>query len=711
MLAHKYYFGIVLWIFMLLASGLAKNIAGLVVDRRTGQRLAGANIYLENTGIGTSSDKKGAFILEIPDTLSGTYTVIVSYVSYNNFKRKLTFPLEKNRYFRVGLKESLLYLDQIVVTGTRTERLLKDTPVTTQVIKGDVLVESGASDVSEIIDEVTGISVEHHDRFGSNLDLQGFDSNHILFMVDGMKIIGRLNGQMDLSQLSVNDIERIEIVKGASSALYGNQAMGGVVNIITKEADKKPHLNALVKGGSHGLLDSYLSVDAPWRGWASKWNFGRRYYGGYDLDPSTSMEDGRHQEKYDAGMEVKGSLVQHVFLKLRTDYFQEKQGRVLNDFFEERTHNRRFTAAGQLRIDSLLPVSLTLNSEFTRYEHAYGEVVRSSGYFKKSDPTNDGLLKNELLLFRKIGSHRLNVGYSLEQESIESRRVLDENRHSLLHNLYIQDEYKPLKAITLLAGGRYDLHSIYGSQFSPKIALMWSPYSTGRVRVSYGRGFRAPSFKELYLLLTVQDVNLTVKGNPDLRPEHSNSYNLDYEFWNEDNYHGRISFFFNAVKDLINDIRIDDGNPGLNYTYHNFDWVKTWGLEWDMKYFPRDWLDISLGYSYLDSRVKSTGRPLGGKFKHKAHAALIFSLPYHIKLNIRARYFGKRYDTLIDDNSGRIIERIPISDYTVWNANFSIKMPYHLKLSVGGFNLTNYVNKTWGPMPGREWYAGLSYSL
>ncbi len=128
-------------------------------------------------------------------------------------------------------------MSSIVITGTRTERYLKDVPVTTQVIKGAKLRESGPMDVSQILNELTGVAVVEN-QFGTGIELAGFGADHILVLIDGMEILGRTNGQLDISQISTDQIERIEVVKGASSALYGSEALGGIINIITKTPQK-----------------------------------------------------------------------------------------------------------------------------------------------------------------------------------------------------------------------------------------------------------------------------------------------------------------------------------------------------------------------------------------------------------------------------------------------------------------------------------------
>ena len=684
------------------------TISGRVIDERSGKALAGANVFLKNTQYGASSDKEGYFSFTVNDEIKGVYTLTATYIGYYDRTMKIRLPLQKGPLI-IKLKESLLSMDQIVVTGTRSERFLKDSPVTTQVIKGETISENGANSAADLLNEATGVTIEQHQRFGSTVNLQGFDSNHILFLVNGIKVIGRLNGQFDISQLSASDIERIEILKGPTSALYGSQAMGGVINIITKRPGNALRFNAEARYGSYDRLNSDIGISYPLGKWTSKLSLGLRQFGGYDIDPSTPLQDSRAFNKYNGELQIDGNISPFVKLNLSGAYFKEEQSRNLSAIFGERINNDRQSARLTARVDSLLPFSLRTDLAYEHYDHEYAEIVRSSGYIKSSDPTRDDFFQFLTLMDKQWGKHLVQFGYSLEYDAIRSARVENGQKSSILNGIFLSDEFKTASVLTIQAGARLDVHSIYGREFSPKLSLMAAPGQTSRLRLSYGHGFRAPSFKELYLKLYVSNVNLIVEGNPALRPERSNSINLDYEFWNTDNYHVRLNFYYNSVKDLISDIRISGSGRELEYTYHNFGRVETWGAEWEMKYFPLDWFEITLGYNYMNSLVEETGEPLSGKAHHKAQAGILFTVPWDIKINFRALYFGPKTDTQINEETGKVVDKINVPDYALLNLNISKNIFKNLKFIAGGRNLTNYVNALWGPLPGREFYVGLNY--
>ncbi len=689
----------------------AAQITGTVVDSKTQKPLAGANIYIENESIGGSSDRKGTFNLTIPDSLSGAYSLFCAYVGYHDDKRTIQLPLRHNINLTFQLKESLLMMDQIVVTGTRSERFLKDSPVTTQVIKGSAITGSGSGNLAEVLSEATGITSEYNPRFGSGIDLQGFDSNHILVLVDGVKAIGRLNGEMDFSQFQAAHIERIEVVKGATSAQYGSQAMGGVINIITKEAYDSSGFNASARYGSHNRIETGSSIHFMLGNWQPQLRFNYRHSDGFDLDKTDQKTDGPKYNKYDGAFSLSYKGSSSARTQIRARFFLESKNRVLNNFFESRTGNTRQTI--QLQDKRTVKNFFELNSSasYSYYKHTYDELVRNSGFIKASDPTENELFKTNIQLSKNFSTNNFQFGYNFENESIQSQRISGNRRHSNLHSLYLLDEWKPIASTTLLTGLRLDAHSIYGNHISPKISLMWAATHTSRIRLAYGQGFRAPSFKELYLTFHVDDVNLSITGNPDLKPETSESFNLDYEIWNSENYHTRLNLFFNRIKNLINDIHLPADDGSLRYTYHNFTRATTWGMEWDMKYFPVDMLELTMGYRYLNSFELPEKTPIPGKIMHIGHGSLMLKLPYHIRVNTRVQYIGSRNDSYIDESANTVVQAPSVPAYWLFHANLNKRFSHGLVFSFGGRNLSNHVNPQWGPVPGREWYAGLSYNL
>ncbi len=677
------------------------TIQGRVTDEKTGDPLPYANIYFEQSDFGSVSDLSGGFLLSgIPFE---TGILVVSMMGYKTVRRKLQFPVEN--YLEIKMQKDLIEMSSIVVTGTRTERYLKDVPVTTQVIHGEKLQTMGGSDISKILGEFTGVAIVEN-QFGTGIELNGFDADHILVMVDGMRMIGRTNGQLDISQIATNQIERIEIVKGAGSALYGSEAMGGVVNIITKQPGKNITTSITGDFGSYGRMNGSAFLMGGIQHWASKVYAGFRKYGGDNVNANSLWENGSQYDKYNAGFHVEKKQLFDGIVRLTHDSFLENQ--ILNNenIFEDVTDNYR----GMTRVEyeaNRSSITYTTGVEYSHYNHLYERFVISSGNKRSSDRTIDDLFQADAVFQFSVGNHHLNGGGGFMGESIESARISKGSMCSDLSYVFGQDDWEVTKRITLLSGLRVDSHSLYSTYLSPKIAIMYKPELFSRIRLSYGRGFRAPSFKELFLDFTYLQVGYHIRGNPDLEPEISNSYSLDIERWNSGRYHSRINLFYNHIHNLID--YVSDGYDELNlhqWKTDNIHRARTQGMEMDFTWFFTPNVEWAVGYSYLDSWDVDNESPINLKAKHKGNSGFRCLLPFEISMNVRVQYIGERYYGEEGLMEGELVEEW-LDDYMLLHTNFSIPVMKYFELNAGVKNITDVYDEVWGPMPGREWYVGL----
>ncbi|MBK7981285.1 MAG: TonB-dependent receptor [Ignavibacteriae bacterium] len=702
--------GILLLLLSFSNSNNAQNVInGKIYDSNTKLPLVGANIYLENTSIGTLSDENGNFLISTKSN-KNKFKLIASYIGY--FSEEKDIELNKNYIsIELYLKPSLLNLDQIVVTGTRTERFLKDTPVSTRVINKEQIQNSGASDIKQALSEINGIVI-HENQFGTGVntvEIQGFGSQHVQILVDGIKMIGRVNGELDISTIPINQVEKIELVKGAASALYGSEAMGGVINIITNKMNNDFSMTSDLSTGSYGRLDGSINLNVPVNNWRPSLNFSYRKYDGYDLNKLTPSDDGTAYKKYHGQFNLNGNLNENTELNLRTLFFNENQNSQSSIIFRDRIENIQF--AGRLELTSkqiINSFNMKTGIEYSVFDHTYDQKVISSGFIKNGDATLEKLLRGDVLFDFALGKNLINGGYSFEYEIIGSDRVINENQNSNLNNIFLQDEIVINDWSTFLGGIRLDAHSVYGSQLTPKAAVMFKPSINSRIRVSYSEGFRAPSFKELYIEYVNLNVGYHITGNPELRPEKSTSLQTDIEYWNDNNYHLKIHFNYNQISNLIDYkyLGIED-NYGI-YKTANLEKVNTWGGDFDVEYFPYDFLNFKFGYGYFDSKDLQTNDQLLLKSKHKINFSFNLNFIGYLSFSFRGQFFGKQiwkdYEEIIYTGRNEVI-----SSYWLFHTNLNYKISEKLNTYLGMRNLNNYINKTWGPMPGREWYIGLKY--
>ncbi|MFZ1288667.1 MAG: TonB-dependent receptor [Melioribacteraceae bacterium] len=683
-------------------------VKGKIFDSKTNLPLIGANIYLEGTNLGSLSDQLGNFLISSNIREIKSYKLKASYIGY--FTEVIE--IQNNKPIEIYLKPSLLNLDQIVITGTRTERFLKDTPVTTRVISKEQIQNSGASDIKQALSEINGIVI-HENQFGTGVntvEIQGFSSQHVQILVDGIKMIGRVNGELDISAVPINQVERIEIVKGAASALYGSEAMGGVINIITNKFDNNFSVGTDITTGSCGRLDGNININAPVSNWKPSLNLSYRKYDGFDLNDLTPSEDGTAYKKYHGQLNVNGNLTENINLKFQTLFFTENHNSQSSEIFEDKIENNHF--AGRIEFASkkiMSSLNIKTGIEYSLYNHKYDQEVISSGFIKEGDVTNENLLRGDLLFDYTFESNLINGGYSFEYEKIASDRVIGKNQNSTLHNIFFQDEITLNEWSTFLGGIRLDAHSVYGSQFTPKAAIMLKPSNTSRIRFSYAEGFRSPSFKELFIEYVNLTVGYHISGDPNLQPEKSSTIQTDFEYWNDNNYHFRIHLNYNKISNLIDYEYLGIVNNYGLYKTANLEKVNTWGGDFEVEYFPYDFLNFKLGYGYFDSKDFQTDESLTFKSNNKLNFSININFIEYLSFNIRGQFFGEQFYWTEYNEITQTGIKDDIPSYYLFHTNLNYKILDNLNVYAGVRNLNDYVNKLWGPMPGREWYVGIKY--
>ncbi|HQJ74169.1 MAG TPA: TonB-dependent receptor [Bacteroidota bacterium] len=681
------------------------QINGKVIDSKTGEALVGANVLIKNSKIGTITDKNGNFTIN--NINLSKFTIVASYISYLEDSVKVDMEQLKSNYI-LKLKPSFLKMNEIVTTSTRTSNYLKNAPVSTYVINSEELESIGATDVSKALEWIGGLSI-NQSQYVTDLEVQGLSGKQVLVLIDGIKLIGKFNEKFDLSQIPSSGIERIEIVKGASSAIYGSEAMGGVVNIITKSPKDIFSFSVKSDYGSYGRWNSNLNAYLPFNSWKSNINLTYRRFDGYDMDKSTIWEDGSQYDKYDALIKVEGPLFNFAKLELSANLFKEDLSIIRNEIFKDYTYNKRnnFSIRVSKEINDISKINF--NTEYSNYSHVMDEKVLSSGYMITGQETKNSLYRNELLYNTILNSHQLLFGYNYEHEKNSSDRISGGEKSTDLHSLFGQDEYKFNDVISFVLGLRYDNHSNYGGQLSPKFAFLHSPFPNLRVRLNYGSGFRAPSFKELFMDYYNEGVGYRVFGNPNLKPELSNSYSFNIEYWSNDDWQLKTTLFYNSVKDMIEYSFVEYKDHITTYKAQNVQKVKTWGCEFEFKISLFDFVEQYLTYNYTDTKDELLNRELSFRSKHRGNLITKFYLTSEIDLQLRQQFYSKQKywgEDVAETTGEKFIE----GKYLLYlYANF--KLPYNLKIYSGINNLTNKYDIQWGPLPGREWFLGLQYNF
>ncbi|TNE50851.1 MAG: TonB-dependent receptor [Deltaproteobacteria bacterium] len=616
--------------------------------------------------------------------------------------------------------EDALGLSTMVVTGSRRARKLKDTVTQTEVITRKQLQATSAQRLSEVLETHLGIQITHPAGAGTGLQIQGLNSKHILLLLDGQRINGRVRGVLDLDRVPIESIERIEIIKGATSALYGADAMGGVINIVTRKP-REPFFANL--SGRYGYGDSHLgdisgTVGLRYRGWSGLLSLSWAKYESWDRDTSTPSTTGSNDHQLQVDGKVSYEFSKKVSLRLQSNYqYRDRAGVDSNSVgaIYDRTNRTESSTTGlflDARLAPLMRLRWRANASYFRDQFLY-EQRRGASPGEVQD-TQDVLLENVLQFDVGLGSsHILSVGVDALYERIQTPRVQGGASERGRVALFAQYEWmlsKPIR-VSLVPGVRISYDTQFQWAFNPKLSVRVDPIPKLALRASYGFGFRAPDFKDLYLQFENGAAGYVVKGNPELKPEYGRSLQVGVEWSGLSWMVGRANFYRNDLNNLINTQSLS-GQPGetLQITYTNIDAAVTQGVEAQLVFSYQRYFQCALGYTYLWSEDASTRKPLFGRPAHRGTFQLIGRVPQvGLRLMVRGAIVGPR-DNEADTNADGELERIPLEPYVLFHARLS----YHfwrrqMSVFVSVQNILNAGDPTFLPIRPRTFFAGLRY--
>ncbi len=637
-------------------------------------------------------------------------------------------------------------LAPVVVTGTRTEKPLLDSPVRTQVVSAADLERTHARDLQQALRHVPGITLTAiHGKSGKEVSLQGLDGDRVLVLIDGQPVAASTGSTVDLSQIAVHDVQRIEIVKGATSALYGSEAMGGVVNVITREPDGDAYHVTLDAGGygDHNRSDRAIAkqhVAAGWQKvtgpWVMSLDADYRATDGFDLDDTSYNAEGEDGDRANVAARLAYRWSDGRELELAPRYYHEDiatpfsstapgQGEIRKS--DEETAERWHTALHYrhpLTDGGLLTTSL-VHERFT-------DDTRQDAL---ATPVLDQSRKAEIELHQWEGQWDQPIGdrHLVTAGLAASRETLAQSQHRIeggsdVHvpeiepgadrrtaEGFIQDDIFLGERWELLPGVRYQHDDDFGGFLAPKINLMYRRELTGgarlNLRAGYGKGYRVPNLKERFYVFDHSALGYVVLGNPDLQPEQSDSLQLGAEIVTEQ-ARLDVNLFHNRLDDLITTAldpeRTAESEVAV-YRYTNLEQARTQGAEFVAEYRPTAAWAFSGGYTYLDTENERTGKQLPGRARHQVNVEATY---HHRSSGLAVSVLGTyRSEEYADANNNA---RSP--NWTRWDVRVNQPVNERLTVFAGIDNLTNEhrapgVGTDRRPLEPRFAYLGLRYAL
>ena len=602
-------------------------------------------------------------------------------------------------------------MSEVVITGTKTERRLKDTPVITEVITRSEIEATGAENIGEVLEHRTGIVV-HRDAHGDGVQLQGLASDYVLLLIDGEPQVGRIAGKLDLARIAVENVERIEVVKGASSALFGSAAMGGVINVITRKASSPFAVQFTNSFEEYNAIDSRGTIELKYDKLNTLLTLTSNRRNPIDLDESdlSTTIDGYQNLTHSARAEYQ--LTPKAMLLFSGQYFAQKQEGVSEGddiIFDQLGDIDNFSGSVGTGYQLGLRSKLMGKIYATRYRDESTVIDRGTLHTESSNITVQDLIKGEAQFDTALGSkNQLTVGAELIFENLESQRITGGEKDITTDSLFFQNEFRPMANLALVLGGRLDQHSEFGTHFSPKLSGMYRVTRDVTIRTSFGQGFRAPDFKDLYLDFSNPTSGYQVLGNPDLQPESSGSWNLGVEYQFKSALLGRIHLYRNNLKNLIEAERI--GNSvlgGSKFQYFNVSEAFTEGVEVELSTRSIGGFSATIGYVYLKGEDKETGLALLNRSKHSGNLKLGYAnQDAGFNVDLRGRY-ANRWGFFDDGDNVLEDEEYAPSNW-IWNLRGSKQVLKWLKASVGINNIFDFKIPTFYTFTGRSFYGRLS---
>ncbi len=726
-----------------------RNVNLKVLEKGTEQPVIAANIvYADNEALENPhyaiTDVDGRSTLKL--TKRGTWYFKITFISYVPVTGTI---YEKEKQKTIYMKEDAIGLNEVVVTGSRAARPIKLSPVTTQVLSGKALVDAGYSNLQQALQQETpGLNIQKV-GFGNEISMQGLDARHVLFLMDGERMTGDMAGNLDYERFNLHAIDRIEIVKGASSTLYGSRAAGAVINLITKKTSKPLDINAGVRYGmmnernyKHKDPQDFLymfekNADRPnLQSWVSAGFKAGKVTSQTDVWYSSSDAFYMYQAENDKKvytqeanpflphditvvsnskrppLGIEGTEHISVAQKLYYDPNKNLSMQVYGstffmnsyDMIQDMTfrQSRDYTAGikATYHVKDWFSIKASMHGDF------YDRFKRHERIDTRQKVYKSRILQPRLSITSEyFKGHSMIFGVEHISDDLTSDHFV--NREMTTRSLreteyFLQDEWTINPKWMISAGLRTNFSKAFGFMGMPKIAGKYSPTENWSIRANYSMGYRSPSIKELFFNWDHLGM-FQIKGNEFLQPEKNHYFSLGAEFSNNRLFISGTAYG-NYFRDKIEGVwRIYDMQ--YNFEYTNLSKQRLLGVEAIAKWHALDCLTLNGTYSFVNVS-KNEGIQVNTTSPHAATGSVDYKFNkknYRLNAVFSASYMGgKKFDVQDrvfveeENKSYDAYFRCDLPAYVLCNLSVSQIFYNKVKLSIGVDNIFNYVPKTLG---------------
>ena len=699
-----------------------------VVMTANGEPLAGASIVVEGTNINCGSNSKGEFSLNVQK--DKVYKLRVSYLGYT--PRLITVPASGHPPLKIKLQPSETALNELVVTGSRYERQLKDVPVITRVISREEIETVNPVDFTTLLEyTLPGIQFYYNTMSQvPEITYQGMDAKAVLFLLDGERISGESgDSNIDYSRFNINDIERIEVVRGAASTLYDSRAIGGVINIITKKS-VRPFTASMHTRYAGKKGQSYsASAGVNLHRFSSLTSFGWRKRDSYlvkdeqgkqkeIINPDGSVTKSKTEP---VAFNIYGYSIMDVSQKLSYNFSDRFTGSARISYYTNKRDKYDNARYYQRYRDLIL--SGKLKWQFADNQNLDLSYIRDN-YIKDNVYVDDdervyGNVNSTIRLYYTgmFGKHTLSGGVDLLREDMKHHFMKDTATvHMNQYSFCLQDDWQLTDKMNVVVGVRGDKGGSYRLHFTPKVSVLYRPLKTITLRAGYSQGYRIPNLKELYQEFNMGGMGIMMYGNKDLKPEEGTQISASVEY----DYKGlnlSVSTYHNRYKNKISYEYISPGKS-WNMKYVNALNVKTTGVEVTANYKLPFGLRFSGGYSYVYDYDERDGYNMSWVRPHSARLSSVYK--HRFGKTTESVAFNTSWVSSITryaySSSDKTYTKTKYDPRTLCSLNLRSELPRGIAIGLMVDNIFNYRDKAVDsavqlPENGRTFVATVSINI
>jgi outer membrane receptor for ferrienterochelin and colicins len=647
--------------------------------------VAYANVLLE----GLTSGGKKYYITSvegiIPNEVKEISRISITCVGYETYHDTI----QPNQDYTVRMNPTAVNMDEVVVTAQYSPERADKSIYKVVVINAKQIEQKAANTMADLLRDQVNMRVSQSGVLGTNLSMQGLSGENVKFLMDGVPMIGRMQGNIDLNQINLSNVDHVEVIEGPMSVIYGSNALAGVINIISKE-NKTSLLKGYLNGyyESSGVYNFDGGVSAKLNKHGISLDGGRNFFEGYSVSDVDSGRAQTFKPRRQYFFDGYYSYTQKILrIKLAGQYFNEllvDKGNLLPPY-NETAFDSYFTT---IRYSGRMEATLNLpRAHYLSFFGAYSNYSRTKEkYFKDLTTLEEVLTTNPddqdttgITSWLAKGTYSKNnpekklnyqAGFDFNIETGEGKRILDYYQQIGDYALFGSIKWNPGRHLSLQPGIRLIYNTKYAAPVVYALSGKWLFNDNLSVRLSYSKGFRSPSIKELYLYFV--DINHNVQGNPDLASETSNNINLNLLYGKETrrySWSAELSAFYNHVNDIITLAQVQGGDN--LYTYINVDQYNSVSGQLGLlfKFLPS--LTIQTAVAETGRNYKQDDQDTGSEFFFStdvtANAAYSF-IKHDMTFALYYKYTGKTPQFQFDETT---ISEAYVNPYNIMDFTFS----------------------------------------